>query len=118
MACSSRGDLVRVRLLLGSAHANVAAQMSSGLTSLSLACSSGHLEIVRELLGHGAGVNSAQEGGFGLTPLMRACWSGHLEVARLLLAHHADKAAVSRFGLMAYDYTLETNAELRALVEP
>ncbi len=97
--------------------ANVtASQLPTGETSLSYACKSGNLEIVRVLLEQGAGVNAAQTD--GLTPLMLACQGGYLEVARLLLAHHASKMAVNVGGYTAYSLTAAALVELRQLVQP
>ncbi len=62
MASARRGDLARVRWLLGRG-ANANAQTDLGETALMEACQMGHLGIVRELLGNGADVNAAEADG-------------------------------------------------------
>ena len=63
LACSSTGDLARVRWLLEQGANVNAAQIRNGKTSLLFACENGHLDIVRELLGRGADMNAAQTDG-------------------------------------------------------
>ncbi len=114
-ACKT-GHLEIVRALLKQG-ANVNAARTDGCwTSLLLACDRGHLEIVRELLQQGADVKAVTA--FKQTSLMVACMGGHIDIARLLLAHHASKATRDASYGTAYDYTLESNTELRALVKP
>ena len=57
----------------------------NGATLLWIACSNGHLDVVRMLLStDGILVNEAMKD--GQTPLSTACQNGHVDVVRLLLA--------------------------------
>jgi ankyrin repeat protein len=87
MACSSSGNLSRVRWLL-ERGANVNAAQSFGWTSLMWACQKGHLEVVRELLGRGANVNASLNY-TGRTSLIEASCAGYLEIVRELLGRGA-----------------------------
>ena len=49
------------------------------------ACSSGHLELVAQLLEHGAAIDEPDSN--GATPLILACISGHLNIVNRLLEH-------------------------------
>jgi ankyrin repeat protein len=99
MACSERGDLVRVRWLLdrcADVNATQTAPWYKGTTSLMLASKNGHLAVVRELLARGASVNAERTGLFGgYTALVLACIYGHLEVVRELLEFAADVNALT-----------------------
>ena len=70
-------------------------------SSLMLASSEGHLEVVRTLLGAGADVNYALQG--GQTALMVAAYRGRAGVVRLLLERDAD-ATRSACGMTAIDW--------------
>ena len=59
-----------------------------GDTPLFVACSRGHLEVVRLLVEKGADMDKAA--GFCGTPLIMACQEGHLEIVRLLVEKGAD----------------------------
>ena len=61
---------------------------ASGLALLHGASSSGHVDIVRELLNRGASVDLP--GRFGATPLMAAAGYGHLPTVHVLLQHSAN----------------------------
>jgi ankyrin repeat protein len=55
---------------------------SDGHTSLTISCHSGHIEVVRFLVG--AGANPATASSEGMTPLLVAATAGHLEILELL----------------------------------
>ena len=78
------GDLKTVRLFL---ILDQGANFNYG-AGLGAAAYSGHLEIVRLLLGRGADINHT--GGLFGTALCAAAYSGHLEVVRLLLGRGAE----------------------------
>jgi hypothetical protein len=82
----------------------VNAAQTDSATPLMAACQDGHLEIVRELLGHGANVNAAYTG-TGLTSLMSACYEGYLEIVKLLCQSGADPNIVDKDGKKAINYT-------------
>ncbi|XP_017277989.1 oxysterol-binding protein-related protein 1 isoform X1 [Kryptolebias marmoratus] len=60
---------------------------ASGWTALHLACSSGHRDVVEELLKAGADVNLQDE--LGDTPLHKAAYTGRKEIVLLLLRYAA-----------------------------
>ena len=82
--------------------------MNWGQTPLHLACSSGHLDVVRYLAtDHNANLEAADND--GLTPLHWVCRLGYRELARFLLAEGADLFAVSGDGKTAFDWAYETS---------
>lgn len=91
---SRRGNLARVRQLLG---AGISPNVSGphGSTPLLEGVHGGHLEVTRELIGHGADIHCA---GGGRSALEWGVRGGHLEIVRLLLAHGADANARGKGG--------------------
>jgi ankyrin repeat protein len=61
---------------------------SNGDTSLILAASKGHIDVVKLLLNYGAGINIARND--GATPLILAAQEGHIDVVKLLLDKGAE----------------------------
>jgi hypothetical protein len=66
------------------AKADVDAKCCAGVTALWLASKTGHLDVVKALLGARADFNATQGSG-GRTALMIAISTGHLEVAQVLV---------------------------------
>ena len=83
-ACNE-GDLEAVRRLLEEGR-NVNEVTEEGESLLSLACSSGYLELAQLLLAT-TRANVEDRGLRDMTPLMEAASAGHFDVVRLLLDH-------------------------------
>ena len=83
-ACNE-GDLDAVRRLLEEGR-NVNEMTDEGESLLSLACSSGYLELAQLLLAT-TRANVEDRGLKDTTPLMEAASAGHFEIIRLLLDH-------------------------------
>ena len=66
-----------------------ASKAEFGLTALMLACSHGHLDVVRELYRKGANVNATTMQ--NCTPLVYASRKGHFDIARFLVLQGANK---------------------------
>ena len=84
----------------------------SGQVALHGACSRGHLECAKALLGAGADIN--KQNNRGETPLMWAAANGEIEVVRELLKRGAKKDPKDNRGKTAYDTT--SNEEIKALL--
>jgi serine/threonine-protein phosphatase 6 regulatory ankyrin repeat subunit B len=82
--------------LLQSRSVNVNDTDASGNTALHLACTSGHLDIVKQLLHYGAAVNVSNK--LGRTPLHEASSNGHKEVVAILCKHKADVNVIDKNG--------------------
>lgn len=65
-------------------------------TPLIIACSAGHLDIVKLFLSKGANVNGCTDQ--GRSGLLYACSKNHEEIAKLLLDNHADINLQDKFG--------------------
>jgi ankyrin repeat protein len=83
-ACNE-GDLEAVRRLLEEGR-NVNEMTDEGESLLSLACSSGYLELAQLLLTT-TRANVEERGLKDTTPLMEAASAGHFDIVRLLLDH-------------------------------
>jgi ankyrin repeat protein len=82
---AERGDMVVVKVLLGTRKVDINSQTKSGLTPLSRAAEQGHGVVVQLLLAcSNVEVNSKDR--HGRTPLRYAAGSGHEDVVKLLLA--------------------------------
>jgi ankyrin repeat protein len=84
------------RLLRAGADVNAVADDFFGNTALHKASDRGHVQVVKELLGHGADVNVKDNNIW--TPLHFACWKGHAQVFKELVDHGADIEAKDNDG--------------------
>uniref|UniRef100_A0A3Q3AML3 Oxysterol-binding protein n=1 Tax=Kryptolebias marmoratus TaxID=37003 RepID=A0A3Q3AML3_KRYMA len=75
------------KLLQSRIDRSTRSKSASGWTALHLACSSGHRDVVEELLKAGADVNLQDE--LGDTPLHKAAYTGRKEIVLLLLRYAA-----------------------------
>jgi cytohesin len=82
------GNYPQVVELLQSGSVDVNETNTSGDTALHLACASGHLDIVKQLLHYGAAVNVTNK--MGRTPVHEASINNHEEVVTILCKHKAD----------------------------
>lgn len=90
-----------------------AARTDNGMTTLMVACSFGHLDIIHELLKKGALVNTASF--FGRTSLMSASMNGHSSVAAFLLQRSANPDMLDFMGKDAL--ALASTDDLRLLLK-
>lgn len=70
--------------------------MARGVTALTAATCSGHLEVVKTLVSRGADVNQVEDDGW--SALMLACLNGQEEIGRYLSRNGADKDVVAKDG--------------------
>ena len=86
-ACGTGHDVDMVRYLSNLPHVQVnLADTANKRSPLHIACRVGHVDVVRQLLGHlGIQVNLGDQ--FDWTPLHWACDGGHADVVRQLLSH-------------------------------
>jgi ankyrin repeat protein len=84
------------------------------VTPLHGASASGHLEVVKALLGAEADVNKADKSGW--TPLHCASNSGHLEVVQTLLGAEADVNKADNYRRTSLSLALECNRHRVAAV--
>lgn len=86
-------------------------------TALTLAVSSGYIELITLLLAFGADPN--QQDSFGWTPLMTAASYGEEEAARILLQNGANRQLEDESGYTAFDYAMDAGyGALAELLDP
>ncbi|XP_043928580.1 ankyrin repeat domain-containing protein 49 isoform X2 [Protopterus annectens] len=85
---AEKNRLSTVKRLLSENHSLINSRDGDNYTPLHRAAYNGHLEIVRELVGHGADVHAVTVDGW--TPLHSACKWNNAKVASFLLQHGAD----------------------------
>ena len=68
-----------------------------GITALSHASNSGHIEVVEYLINHGANLDIQNNKGY--TALAAAALSNHIEIVDLLITNGADKKIIIEDGL-------------------
>ena len=93
---AKKGDLERVKLLLGQVVDKNKADSTYGYTALFSAARYGHLAIVQCLVERGADMEKASN--LGTTPLNIASTCGKLDVVRYLLEQGADRDKASNYG--------------------
>lgn len=111
---AGKNRLDTVRKLLSAKTADVNTRDEDEYTPLHRAAYGGHLEVARELIGHGASVHAVTIDGW--TPLHSACKWNNAKVASFLLQQGADVNAQTR-GLLTPLHLAAGNRDSRETLE-
>jgi len=93
---AKKGDIVKVKALLGKKPELVNIKNKEGWSPLHYASFHGHNEVAELLIVRGADINALDN--FKCTPLHRAVLRGHMKIAKLLVESGADINKKSAFG--------------------
>lgn len=102
-------DLIRLSIELGASVNDEECGIYDDETPLSIACSTGNLEIVKLLLDSGAWTDTEKDDYESLNPLMCAVVRGNIEIVKLLIERGANVDVIRDGGSTALSIAIDRN---------